>query len=152
MAKIVEEVEKLIEPIAISIGLEVVDIEYSKKYNGYNLSIFIDKQGGILVEDCEKLHNLIDAPLDELNPTNDVPYILNVSSCGIDRPLVKLKDYLRNVGSKVELKFYAPYNGKKVIEASIVNANEKEVVVNDGKEELTIEMNKIASCLPVIEF
>lgn len=152
MAKVVELVEELVTPICQSIGLELVDVEYQKKHDGFNLTVFIDKEGGITLDDCEKLHNLIDGPLDELNPTNDAPYILNVSSCGLDRPLTKHKDYVRNIGKKVEFKYYAPINGKKVVEGTIVSVSETIVVINDGKQDVEIDLSKVASCLPVIEF
>ena len=67
-------------------------IPNGKKVNGNNLTIYIDKVGGVTIDDCEALHRLIDAPLDELDPTGGVAYTLNVSSCGLDRPLKNLKD------------------------------------------------------------
>lgn len=152
MAKVVDLVEELVEPICKSVGLELVDVEYVKKHDGYNLTIFIDKEGGVTLDDCELLHNLIDEPLDELNPTKDAAYILNVSSCGLDRPLTKHKDYVRNIGKKVEFKYYAPINGRKKIEGVIVSVDETKVIVNDGKEDIEIDLTKVASCLPVIEF
>lgn len=152
MAKVVDLVEELVEPICKSVGLELVDVEYVKKHDGYNLTIFIDKDGGVTLDDCELLHNLIDEPLDELNPTKDAAYILNVSSCGLDRPLTKNKDYVRNIGKKVEFKYYAPINGRKKIEGVIVSVEETKVIVNDGKEDIEIDLTKVASCLPVIEF
>ena len=152
MAKVIDLVEELVSPICKSVGLELVDVEYVKKHDGYNLTIFIDKEGGVTLDDCELLHNLIDEPLDELNPTKDAAYILNVSSCGLDRPLTKHKDYVRNIGKKVEFKYYAPVNGRKKIEGVIVSVEETKVIVNDGKEDIEIDLSKVASCLPVIEF
>ena len=152
MAKVIDLVEELVSPICKSVGLELVDVEYVKKHDGYNLTIFIDKEGGVTLDDCELLHNLIDEPLDELNPTKDAAYILNVSSCGLDRPLTKHKDYVRNIGKKVEFKYYAPVNGRKKIEGVIVSVGETKVIVNDGKEDIEIDLSKVASCLPVIEF
>ena len=152
MAKVTELVEELVNPICESIGLTLVDVEYVKKHDGYNLTIFIDKEGGITLDDCERLHNLIDVPLDELNPTKDAPYILNVSSCGLDRPLTKHKDYVRNIGKKVEFKYYAPVNGKKKLEGVIVSVEENKVIINDGKVDIEVDLTKVASCIPVIEF
>ena len=152
MAKVVELVEELVNPICESIGLTLVDVEYVKKHDGYNLTVFIDKEGGITLDDCEKLHNLIDEPLDELNPTKDAPYILNVSSCGLDRPLTKHKDYVRNIGNKVEFKYYAPVNGKKKIAGVIISVEENTVTINDGKCDIEVDLTKVASCIPVIEF
>ena len=71
MSKIAEEVEKLVAPIAESFGCELVEVEFAKKHNGDNLTIFIDKPGGVTLEDCEAVHNAVDLPLDELDPNED---------------------------------------------------------------------------------
>ena len=153
MSKIAQVVEEFILPYAKEVGVEVVEVEYAKKVNGNNLTIFIDKKGGVTIEDCESLHRLIDEPLDELDPTNGAPYILNVSSCGLDRPLKNLKDYLRNVGKLVEVKFYKPFDGKKIIEGVIDDAYDNFLVLKLNDDSL-IEINAeiIASVVPVIKF
>lgn len=151
MSKIEKDVEALVEPIASSLGYELVEVQYIKMSNGYNLTIFIDSKNGINIDDCEKLHRAIDEPLDELNPTNDTPYILNVSSCGLDRPLKNLKDYLRGVGREVEVKFYAPIENKKSIIGVIDSTNEKELVLNIENEIIKIDISKIAAVLPIIK-
>lgn len=108
-----EKVVEFLSPVAKSLGLEIVEVDYSKKYNGMNLTITIYKTGGVNIEDCERFHRAVDEPLDELNPTNDKPYTLNVSSMGLDRPLKTMNDYLRLKGEEIELKLYAQVNGKK---------------------------------------
>ena len=75
-SKVVQLVTPLIEEKASEIGVEVVEIEYAKKVNGYNLTVYIDKPDGVDLELCDKLHTAIDAPLDELDPTEGVSYIL----------------------------------------------------------------------------
>ena len=114
MSKISEEVEKFLSPIVEELGCEIVEVEFAKKYNGDNLTMFIDKKGGVTIEDCEKVHSAIDEPLDELNPTQDRPYTLNVSSPGIDRPIVTDKDYNRNIGEVLEVKLFQAIDKKKV--------------------------------------
>ena len=98
MKNVKQQVFDLVAPIAESFGLEVVEVEYAKKHDGMNLTVFIDKEGGITINDCETLHRAIDEPLDQLNPTDDQPYILNVSSLGLDRPLTTQRDFIRNKG------------------------------------------------------
>jgi len=151
-SRVIELVEPLVEKYASELGLEIVEVEYVKKPNGFNLTIFIDKQGGITIDDCEKLHNLIDEPLDELNPTNNQPYILNVSSCGLDRPLKTVKDYIRCKGREVEVKFYAPFNGKKSYTGIIHGVNEENLLINSNDEIYSLPINKIAAVLPIINF
>ena len=96
MEDLIEEAEKLARPFADELGLEIVEVEYVRKHNGMNLTFFIDKEGGVTIDDCEKLHRAIDEPLDILDPTNGASYILNVSSLGIDRPLKTERDFARN--------------------------------------------------------
>lgn len=120
MSKIKQMVMELAKPIAEKLGLEVVEVEYAKKHNGMNLTIFIHKEGGVTLADCERLHKLLDAPLDELNPTDDKPYILNVSSLGLDRPLKTKADFDRNIGKELHIKLYRAIEGKKEIKGTLI--------------------------------
>lgn len=151
-SRVVELVEPIVEKFANDLGVELVEVEYVKKPNGFNLTIFIDKVGGITIDDCEKLHNLIDEPLDELNPTNDQPYILNVSSCGLDRPLKTIKDYIRCKGREVEVKFYAPYEGKKSYVGFINGVEDNFLTIRNNDEIYNLPIDKIAAVLPIINF
>ena len=151
-SRVVELVEPLVEKFASDLGLDLVEVEYVKKPNGFNLTIFIDKQGGVSIDDCERLHNLIDEPLDELNPTNNQPYILNVSSCGLDRPLKTIKDFIRCKGREVEVKFYAPYEGRKSYVGIIDGVENENLIINNNGEIYNLPINKIAAALPIINF
>ncbi len=144
--------EEKVAPVIESLGYDVVEIEYAKKVDGMNLTFVIDSPKGIFLEDCEKVHNTISELLDELNPTGDSEYILNVSSPGIDRPVKNYKDYLRNKGKLVEVKLFAPKDGKKSFEGSLSGFDEKEVKINQDGKELTFERETVAQILPVIKF
>ena len=152
MSKISEEVEKFILPIVEGLGYSLVEVEFAKKYNGDNLTVFIDKQGGIKIEDCEAVHNAIDVPLDELNPTNDKPYTLNVSSVGLDRPIVTDKDYQRNIGEKLEVRLFKAIDKKKVFVGNLVNFSETEVTLLVDENEMIIERNLISKATKYIDF
>ena len=149
--KVVTLVEELVTPIAESMGYEIVEVEYQKKYNGMNLTIFITKEGGIKIEDCEAFSRAIDEPLDILNPTNDESYTLNVSSPGLDRPLKNERDYKRNLGKEIELKFYAQVNGKKSIEGVLDSFTADTITINTNGEQNTFELSKISQILPIIK-
>ena len=100
-----EKTEKLLEPIVASLGFSVVDVEYVKEGADYYLRAYIDKEGGITVDDCEKVSRSLEEKLD----TEDfIPnaYILEVSSPGLGRQLKKEKHYLANIGEKVDVKLY----------------------------------------------
>lgn len=154
MSKISENVEQFITPIIDELGLniEVVEVEFAKKYNGDNLTVFIDKPGGVTIEDCEKVHSAIDAPIDELNPTEDKPYTLNVSSPGIDRPIVTDKDYARNIGEELEIKLFEPIMKKRTLIGTLVAFNKDSVILEINNENLEIERKKISKATKFINF
>ena len=151
MGKVAEQVEALVTPIAESFGLEVVEVLYEKKFDGMNLTVVIDKEGGVTIDDCEKLHRAIDAPLDELDPI-DTAYILNVSSPGLDRPLKVERDYKRNLGKKISVKLYKPLDGKKAYEGVLVAYDEDTFTIEIKKGQLTFNKKDTAKVEPVIEF
>lgn len=152
MSKIAEEVENFITPIANELGYEIVEVEFAKKYNGDNLTIYIDKKGGIDIDDCEKFHNAINEPLDELNPTADKPYILNVSSPGIDRPIKTDKDFERNLGEIVEIRLFKMLDRKKLFVGKLIRFSDTEVVIEIENKEVSIERNNISKATKYIEF
>lgn len=152
MKNIKQQVTGLVTPIAEKFGLEVVEVEYVKKYDGMNLTIFIDKVGGVTINDCELLHRAIDLPLDELNPTNDQPYILNVSSLGLDRPLTTKRDFERNLNKEIEVIFFAPYEGHKKLVGFLKSFNEDNFVIETNDSQYVIDYCKPAKIKPIIKF
>ena len=154
MSKISEKVEEFITPMVNDLegNIEIVEVEFAKKYNGDNLTIFIDKPGGVTIEDCELVHNLVDGPLDELDPTDGKPYTLNVSSPGIDRPIVTDKDYARNIGLEIEIKLFEPINKKKILVGTLVAFNNDSIIVEINGENLEIERKKISKATKFINF
>ena len=111
-------------------------------------------KGGVTLEDCERVHNAVDAPLDELNPTQDKPYTLNVSSPGIDRPIISDKDYSRNIGEVLEIKLFKAVNKKKVYVGTLLEFSETEVKikVTDSDSETILERNLISKATKYIDF
>lgn len=81
-----ESVFQKINPIVDGLGYEIVDVEWAKRDGADNLTVYIDIPTGVSLDDCEKVHRAIDPALDELDPTDGKPYVLNVSSPGLDRP------------------------------------------------------------------
>ena len=154
MSKIAEKVEEFITPMVDELegNIEIVEVEFAKKYNGDNLTIFIDKPGGVTIEDCELIHNLVDGPLDELDPTEGKPYTLNVSSPGIDRPIVTDKDYARNIGLELEIKLFEPINKKRIIVGTLVAFNNDSIIVEINGENIEIERKKISKATKFINF
>ena len=100
------------------------------------------------------MHNAIDAPLDELDPTNGKPYTLNVSSPGLDRPFKTLRDYRKHVGEEIEISLYKPVDGKKKFEAVLKGVDDDLTTATVSMEGKTIQLNikEIALARAVIKF
>jgi len=112
-------VEELMIPILQGTEIELIDVEYVKEREWY-LRVFIDKTGGIDIEDCQLISEQLEGKLDELDPIHD-NYYLEVSSPGLDRVLKKDKDLKRHLGDSVEVSTYAPIDGSKSIVGKLVN-------------------------------
>ena len=149
--KTIEEIQNALTPIADEMQIEIVEIEF-KQGHSPALTIYIDVEGGVDLDTCEKFHRAIDPVLDEVDPTFGAPYTLNVSSPGLDRPLKTARDFEKCMGEKVEIKLYAPLKGKKFLEAVLVGYDENCVSVQDKNETLKLEKSKIAKICRAIDF
>lgn len=149
--KSIEELKQLLVSIAEPMNIEVVDVEFRMSKNP-SLTVFIDTEDGVDLDTCEKYHNAIDAPLDEFDFTLGASYTLNVSSPGLDRPLMTARDFEKHLGEDVEIRFYAPEKGKKYFEGTLVGYDDNNVVVLiDGKEQ-KITLSKIAKMNVAVKF
>lgn len=153
MSKLSEQIEKFIEPIITNLGYEIVEVEFAKKHNGDNLTFFIDKKEGYIdIDDCEKVHNAINDPLDELDPTMGKPYTLNVSSPGIDRPIVTDKDFNRNLGQMLEVKLFQAIEKKKIFIGELLSFDDESIELKTEKETIKLERKMISKATKYIEF
>lgn len=144
--------EEKVVPVIEELGYEVVEVEYVKKSDGMNLTFYIDSDNGIQIEDCEKVSKEIDSLLEELNPTDDQPYILSVSSPGIDRPLKTDRDFSRNIGKEIEVTLFSKVDGKKKFVGLLVEYNEQTLTIKGKENNIEIQRDKIAHIVPVIKF
>ncbi len=149
--KPIEELENALQPIASEQELEIVEIEF-KQGKEPALTVYIDKEGGVDLDACERFHRAIDPILDEVDPTFGSPYTLNVSSPGLDRPLKTDRDFQKCIGQKVEVKLFAPMQGKKLFEGTLKGFDGACVYVDDKGTELKIEKTKIAKICKAIDF
>lgn len=143
MAKIEEKVENLIKKPINDIGYELYDVEYAKEGKDYFLRIFIEKEGGISLEDCEKVNDEITELLDKQDYLKE-QYFLEVSSTGIEKVLRKDKHLQDNIGVEVEVKLFKPINKKKSIIGILKSFNSNEIVVETDEKEETIQRIDIA--------
>lgn len=133
MANRVEEaVEKLAEKILADTEYEVVDVEYVKERDWY-LRIFIDKDGGVGLDDCQKISNLLGDKIDNENIIKD-RYILEVSSPGLDRALKKEKDFKRELGKKIDITLYKAVDGDKNLVGTLTGYTKDSITIDETKE------------------
>ena len=152
MAKVKEVCESKLRPIIEQMGYELVEVSFEKENGGMSLIFTIDKDGGVDIDDCEIVNKKIDPILDELNPTDDKPYTLVVSSPGLDRPLKSDRDLTRNIGKEVDINLFAKIEGKKSFTGVLKEFDSNNVVLQTEKEDLTFDRQKIASIKLVIKF
>ena len=107
-----QKTEVLLVPIMERTGFELVDVEYVKEGSNYYLRAYIDKEGGILLEDCENMSRALDVPLDEADPIEQ-SYCLEVSSPGIERELTRDEHFNAMLGEKIKVRFIRPRDGKR---------------------------------------
>lgn len=162
---IAEKTKNFIRPIVEGLGYELVDVDYEKTFNGYQMTVYIDKPQDfvfsgkieeeidpmlISIEDCEKVHNAIDAPLDEFDPTEG-SYTLNVSSVGADWTFRSERDYQKYTGELVDISLYEPINRKKNYVGKLVSHDDQTVTIQD-KKEIVLPRVSIAKISRHVEF
>ena len=148
--KSLSEISDFLEKIALPMGIEIVDADWNGREN--SLTVFIETENGVDLDTCERFHNAIMDPIDELDPTFGAPYTLNVSSPGLDRAFTTERDFERNTGKEVEIRLFAPIKGKKFIEGYMTAYDDNSITVKTDKEELKISRNKIAKINKAIKF
>ena len=133
-ATLIDQIQGIAEPILRSLSLELFDICFSGHQRGGQLQVFIDKQNGVTLDDCERFSRLLSPALDvdDLVPNN---YTLEVSSPGLNRPLRGKADYHRFIGKRVKVKTVVEFGSQKVLVGKLVDFDDETVVLSVGHEE-----------------
>ena len=132
--------------------IRLVEVEYVKRNDGMHLIVYIDKDGGVTIDDCVKVNDIITQYMDDLNPTNDASYMLDVSSYGLHRPLKYDWQFKKYENKKVNVKLYRKVDGKKEFVATLLGKDEKGFMFNLNDENFTINTADVAYITPYIEF
>lgn len=154
---VVETVTDLVTPILDEYHFELVDIEFVKEGKSWYLRVFIDKDGGINIEECALVSDKLSEKLDECDP-DPIPqaYYLEVSSPGAERPLKKEKDYERALNSYIHVSLYQPLEGKKVYEGTLTALTKEELTLEymdkTRQKNITIPRKQIAKARLAIKF
>jgi ribosome maturation factor RimP len=148
--RIEDRITALAGPIVKELNLELVDVQYRKEGANWYLRLFIDKEGGVDVEDCKLVSEKVGQALDEADP---IPhsYYLEVSSPGVERPLKKKDDYIRFRGQPIKLKTYAPIAGRKSFRGLLQGVDADNVILEVEKKQIAIPLEQVAKAHLVLE-
>lgn len=143
MSKITDKVTELALPIVEEEGCTLWDVEYVREAGCWYLRIYIDKEGGVGIDDCERISRRLDPLLDEADPIPD-SYVFEVGSAGAERELKRPGDFEQFMGHEVEVKTYKPINGSKAFVGELAGYADGAVTVRVGADDMTFEKNQIA--------
>ncbi len=149
--KITDQVAAFAEPVVKEMGCRLWDVEYVREGSERFLRLYIDKDGGVDIEDCEKIHRAVDPLLDEHDPIAE-SYHFEVCSAGLERVLKRPGDFEQFMNSPVMVKLYRPYNGTKEIPGILRGYADGKVTVEAGKETITFEKSQVAQVRLRVEF
>ena len=143
MSKITEAVANLSKGVVEAEGCSLWDVEYVREAGSYYLRVYIDKPGGVSINDCEAISRTLDKLLDEADPIPD-SYIFEVASAGAERELKRPSDFEAFLGSEVEVRTYKPINGQKAFVGTLEKYEDGAVTLSSGKKQIRLEKQDIA--------
>ena len=149
--KVTDLVAEFSKPIIEANGCSLWDVEYVREGSERYLRIYLDKEGGIDIDDCEKVHRAIDPILDEKDPIAE-SYHFEVCSAGLERTLKRPEDFVRFMDSAVLVKLYRPRNGLKELPGTLRGYEDGRITIEAGKESITFEKSEVALVRLRVEF
>ncbi len=152
MSKTTDRIEQAILPTVEGMGYRIVDVEIAREHGNLVLTVYINCEGGVSLDDCEAVSRAIDPILDELDPIAD-PYYLSVSSPGIDRPLKRPADFLEAIGKEVEVGLYRAAYGKKKHTGELISYDPQAgIVIRTDAGDLAFALADVSRVRPVVVF
>lgn len=149
--KITEQVWQFAEPLVVENGCSLWDVEYVREGGEWFLRLYIDKEGGVNIEDCERVSRAVDPVLDEKDPIPE-SYRFEVCSAGLERVLKRPSDFERFLGYSVLVKLYQPKDGRKEFACKLTGYDDGRVSAEMNGKPLTFEKNEVALVRLRVEF
>lgn len=147
----VKNVWEIVEPFAEELGLKIWDVRFLKEGSSWYLRIFIDKEGGVSIDDCVDLTHAINKPLDEADPIEQA-YFLEVSSPGVERDLVRDEHFTAYIGEKIKVKMIRPVEGKREFNGILSDYSDGNITISLDDESGFTFTKKEASWIKVDDF
>ena len=151
MSKVTETVTALAAPVAEKLGLELWDVEYIREAGQWFLRVYIDKDGGVDISDCEAISRAVDPILDEKDPVPD-SYNFEVCSAGLERQLKRPSDFEQFMGSSVSVKLFRPVSGAKEFVGTLTGYEDGAVTIEAAGATHTFQKNEVAQVRLHVEF
>ena len=149
--KVTDIVAKIAQPVVEAHGCSLWDVEYVREGDQRFLRLYLDKEGGVDITDCEAISRAVDPLLDEADPIPD-SYHFEVCSAGLERALKRPSDFERFMGSAITVKLYRPRNGLKESPCVLTGYDDGKITVEAGKETITFEKSQVALVRLRVEF
>ena len=149
--KVTDIVTKIAQPVVEAHGCQLWDVEYVREGDQRFLRLYLDKEGGVDITDCEAISRAVDPILDEKDPIAE-SYHFEVCSAGLERALKRPSDFERFMGSAITVKLYRPRNGLKEIPCVLTGYEDGKVTVEAGQETITFEKSQVALVRLRVEF
>ncbi|MFA6609692.1 MAG: ribosome maturation factor RimP [Candidatus Omnitrophota bacterium] len=147
----VDRVKELIAGYLADHGIELVEIIYRREQEGMVLRLLVDTPQGITIQECEELNKYIGDTLDKEDFISD-HYIIEVSSPGLDRPIVTDRDFERSMGKELTISLYEPISGNRRHEGKLVETDKDNIAIDSGGVKTILPRNKIAKAVLKIDF
>ena len=151
MSKITDRVFALAKPVVEEEGCSLWDVEYLREAGTWYLRVFIDKEDGVSIDDCERISRRLDPILDEADPVPE-SYVFEVGSAGADRELKRPSDFALFMGSEVEVKLYKPLDGKKTYVGTLAGYDAGRLTLTSAGRELAFAPEQIAQVRLYVSF
>ena len=148
---LLKEIRQVIEPILESQGFELVDLEYRRETPGWVLRVYLDREGGVTLEDCTGVNHEVGAVL-EVKDLIPNAYVLEVSSPGLTRPLKKPQDFDKFRNQLVKIKLFEPQDGRKNFKGTLLGLEENKVRVKVDQQVFELPLERIAKANLEIDF
>ncbi len=149
--KITEQVRLFAEPVVAELGLNLWDVEYIREGGDWFLRLYIDKEDGVGIADCEAVSRAIDPILDEKDPIPD-SYHFEVSSAGLERVLKRPDHFEKSMGKDILVKLYSPLNGQKEYTGKLASYDGTTLALETPQETMTFEIKAVALVRLVVTF
>lgn len=143
MSKLTEKIQTLAEPVVREEGCSLWDVEYVREAGSWYLRLYIDKEGGVGIDDCERISRRLDPILDEKDPIPE-SYVFEVGSAGAERQLKRPSDFAQFMGSEVEVRLYQPIDGRKDWVGELAGYEDGDVLLRSGGTETRFQKSQIA--------